>query len=277
MEEDRRSLWIIKQYAVTPDMPGNTRHFELGRRLVQRGYEVTIIATSFHYSQHREMRLEAGESWKAEEVDGVRFVWIRTFPFRGNDWRRVVHMLSFMLRTYRVGKRLPKLSSDIFRPDVILGCSIPPFAALSGYWLSKYYRARFFFEVGDLWPQTLIDMGALTEKNPVTKALQLLERFLYQHAEKIITPLPNASSYIQEYGVVKRKVIWLPNGVDFQSFNRPQRAKQPGQKFTVMYAGLHGRAQSLETLLEAAEIIQTQGYERIRLNCDCVSLPMILN
>jgi len=264
MKRGGKSVWIIKQYAVTPDMPGNTRHFELGRRLVQRGYEVTIIATSFHYSQHREMRLGKGEAWEAEEVDGVKFVWIRTFPFQGNDWRRVVHMLSFMLRSYRVGRRLPKLDSSISKPDLIIGCSVPPFAALAGCWLSRHYKSRFFFEVGDLWPQTLIDMGALSERNPITKLLQRLERFLYRRAERVLTPLPNARAYIQqECGIPKEKIVWLPNGSDTQSFDaRPPAGK--AEQFTVMYTGVHGHAQSLETLLEAAKIIQEQNDEAIK-------------
>lgn len=261
---ETQSIWIIKQYAVTPDMPGNTRHFELGRRLVQRGYDVTIFATSFHYSQHRDLRLRPEEYWKAEKIEGVKFVWLRTFPFYKNDWRRALHMLSFMYRAYRVGKKPPKLNTIIPAPDLIIGCSVPPFAALAGYWLSRHYGSRFFFEVGDLWPQTLIDMGALSERNPITMLLQRLERFLYQRAERILTPLPHAHTYIQERGIPLEKIVWLPNGADTQSFNTYSRTAGLDQQFTVVYAGVHGRAQGLETILQAAKVIQEQNYEAIR-------------
>jgi len=259
-----RSIWILKQYAVTPDMPGNTRHFELGRRLVQRGYDVVILATSFHYSQHRDLRLRPEEYWKIEEIKGVKFVWLRAFPFYRNDWRRVLHMLSFMFRAYRIGRKLPKLSARIPAPDLIIGCSVPPFAALAGYRLSRHYRSRFFFEVGDLWPQTLIDMGALSERHPITKLLRGLERFLYRRAECILTPLPHAHTYIQECGIPREKIVWLPNGADTQSFNTCPRTAGSDQQFTVVYAGVHGRAQGLETILQAAKIIQEQNYKAIK-------------
>jgi len=64
------NIWIFNQYAITPDMPGGTRHYDLGRELVRRGHQVTIFASSFHHYLHREMRLRPGERWKFEDADG---------------------------------------------------------------------------------------------------------------------------------------------------------------------------------------------------------------
>lgn len=258
----RTSVWIVKQYAVTPDLPGNTRHYELGRRLVERGYDVTVLASSFHYSQHRDVRLDAGESIKVEHVDGVEFVWIRCFPFYRNDWRRAVHMLDFMWRAYRVGRRLPRLRSAAGAPNVVLGCSVPPFAALAGYWLSRRFGCRFLLEVGDLWPQTLIDMGAVSERHPVARLLHRLEVFLYRRAERIITPLPNAARYIAQQGIAGERIVWIPNGVDIGAF--PVKEPADESDFVVMYAGVHGHAQSLETIVEAAGIVQRRGISAVR-------------
>ena len=257
-----KRVWIVKQYAVTPDLPGNTRHFELGRRLAERGYDITILASGFHYSQHRDIGLGTGESIRVERVDGVRFVWIRCFPFQRNDWRRVVHMLDFMWRAYWVGRRLPRRTGGTSAADVVLGCSVPPFAALAGYWLSRRFRSRFLLEVGDLWPQTLIDMGALSRRNPIARLLHRLEVFLYRRAERIITPLPNAAGYIARQGVEEDRVVWIPNGVDVKAFSTVEPAVS--SEFVVMYAGVHGHAQSLETIVEAAGIVQRRGISAVK-------------
>jgi len=259
---NRTSVYIVKQYAVTPDLPGNTRHYELARRLVERGYDVTILASSFHYSQHKDLRLADGESVRVEHVDGVKFVWIRSFPFYRNDWRRVMHMLDFMWRAYREGGKLARLRHAARTPDIVLGCSVPPFAALAGYWLSRRFGSRFLLEVGDLWPQTLIDMGAVSERHPIARFLHRLEVFLYRRAERIITPLPNAAGYIARQGIEEKRIVWIPNGVDVESFRVAKPAE--ASEFVVMYAGVHGHAQSLETLVEAAGIVQGRGIPEVR-------------
>jgi hypothetical protein len=67
-------------------------------------------------------------------------------------------------------------------------------------------------EVRDLWPQTIIDMGEMRERNPVIKVLQSLERFLYRKADRIITLLPLAHEHITSCGVPQEKIVWIPNG-----------------------------------------------------------------
>ena len=90
------NIWIFNHYAHPPDVPGGTRHYDFGKELVRRGHKVTIFATSYHHHLRREIRLKSGEKWKIEDINGVKFVWIRTFPYKDNDWRRVVNMVSYM-------------------------------------------------------------------------------------------------------------------------------------------------------------------------------------
>jgi len=118
------NLWIFNHYAITPDMPGGTRHYDLASELVHRGHKVTIFASSFHHGRYQEMKLAPNESWKVEDVDGIKFIWVKTFPYQRNNWRRVLNMVSYMLRAWSIGRRLPKLASEIERPDVVIGSSV---------------------------------------------------------------------------------------------------------------------------------------------------------
>jgi len=258
------NLWIFNHYAVMPDMPGGTRHYDLARELVRRGHQVTIFASSFHHSRHREMKLAPGEDWKIESVDDVKFVWLKTFPYRKNDWRRVLNMLSYMLQVWRIGCRLPRLSQEVKKPDVIIGSSVHLLAVLAAYWVAKHYRARFIMEVRDLWPQTIIDMCELSPRHSITKALQALEKFLYRRAERIITLLPRAHEYITACGVQRERIVWIPNGVDLSRFEDFEPAASSGEGFKVMYLGAHGQANALDVLIQAAKIVQNKGYQDIR-------------
>jgi len=257
------NLWIFNHYALTPDMPGGTRHFDLARELVRRGYQVTIFASSFHHNRHTEMRLARGEHWKMEDVEGVKFVWLKTFPYQKNNWRRVMNMLSYMLQAWWLGWRLPKLSTEIEKPDVIIGSSVHLLAVLAAYWVAKYYRARFIMEVRDLWPQTIIDMGKMSERNPVIKALQFLERFLYRKANRIITLLPLAHEYITSCGIPREKIVWIPNGVDLSRFEGVESPGSSDHEFKVMYLGAHGENDALDVLIQAAKIVQDRGFSDI--------------
>ncbi len=258
------SVWILNHYAVPPDMPGGTRHYELGRQLAKLGYDVTILASSFHHIQRRETKLTGKQSWRVEEIDGVRFVWLRTFPYQGNDWRRAFNMISYTARSYWTGRRLPKVSGTIPEPDVIIGSSVHLLAVVSADLLARHFDSSFVMEVRDLWPQTLVDMGKLSEHSLVTRLLRSLEKWLYRRAERIVVLLPKAGDYIAGLGIDRDKVRWIPNGVDLAAF--PSRPPQPSsnEQFTVMYVGAHGEANNLDLLLDAASQIQQKGYSRIQ-------------
>lgn len=258
------NIWIFNHYAITPDMPGGTRHYDLGRELVKRGHRVVIFASSFHHYLHREMRLKAGEQWKVEDVDGVTFVWVRTPSYWQNDRGRMRNMVVFMLRAWWLGQKLPKLAPEIGKPDVIIGSSPHLLTPLAAYRVAQRHRAKFIMEVRDLWPQTIIDMGGLSAHHPITKALQMLERFLYHRAERITTLLPLAYEYITGCGIPREKIVWIPNGIDLSRFDSAAMPAMSHEGFRVMYLGAHGQANALDVLLHAARVIQDHSYREIK-------------
>lgn len=261
----RLNLWILNHHAIAPDIPGGgLRHFAIGRELRKLGVDVTIIASSFNHTLKRETRLAEGETWKVETIEGVRFCWLRTTPYRRNNGRRVLGMLGYQMLATRLGKKLPGMEVGIPRPDVVLGSSVHLLAVQAARRLAKHYRARFLMEVRDLWPQTLIDMGALTERSALTWLLRRLEISLYRAAEQIITLLPQAADYIAPLGIEVGKIAWIPNGVDLSLFASASVKEGGGEGLTVMYMGAHGEKNALGVLLEAARQLQTEGEEGIR-------------
>ncbi len=258
------NIWIFNHYAHPPDLPGGTRHYDIGQELVKRGHRVAIFASSFHHYLHREVRLQPKEDWKIEDVNGVKFVWVRTPPYQRNDRRRVQNMIAFALRVWRLGRNIPKLAPEIKNPDVVIGSSPHLLTPLAAYGVARRYRVLFVMEVRDLWPQTIIDMGELSARHPIIKALQMLERFLYRRAERIITLLPLAHEYISGCGIPREKIVWIPNGVDLSKFALATNTYDSDEAFTVMYLGAHGQANALDVLLHAAKIVQDQSYQEIK-------------
>ena len=264
MADDQKAVWILNHFAKAPDMAGGTRHYSLARDLVERGYDVTIFATPFTHTLYRDrdIHLIEGERWKVQIVDGVRFVWLRTFPYQGNTWRRVVNMFSYMWASYRTGRACQRLIPEIPTPEVIIGSSVHLLAVLSAYYLAKYFHSHFIMEVRDVWPQALIDVGKLPERSVVTWAMRKLEHFLYKRAERIIVLLPGAVDYIANLDIPRERIVYVPNGVDLALFSQSlPRGDHSG--FRIMYLGSHGVVNGLDTLLDAIKLIQDQGYSDI--------------
>lgn len=165
-----------------------------------------------------------------------------------------------------VGKKIPAVNSDIKKPDVIIGSSPHLLTPLAAYRLARFFHIPFVFEVRDLWPQTLIDMGAIRSKNPVALVLKALEKFLYKRSDHIVTLLPLAHEYITPCGVQGEKISWIPNGVDLSRFNLETLTHKDHEGFTVMYLGAHGQANALDVLLDAAKIIQDSGIRGITIS-----------
>ncbi|MBS3975451.1 MAG: glycosyltransferase family 4 protein [Syntrophomonadaceae bacterium] len=239
-------------------MAGGTRHFDLGKELLKRGYQVVIFASGFEYVSRKYTKIGSKEMLRTEELAGVQFVWLNTFPHHKNDWRRVAGMVSYAFRVL-------KAASSFNKPDVVIGSNVHPLAVLAGWWLARKYQARFIFEVRDLWPQTLVDMGAIKETGLPARLLYAWEKFMCLKAEKVIVLMPGARQYYENRGVDPGKICWIPNGVDVEryrdttpfdpSIGAAQAIERHQEKFKVIYAGAHGQANGLEVAIEAAALI----------------------
>ena len=255
-------VWMVNQYAVTPDLPGGTRHYDLGVELAKRGFTVRVFASDTNLAVRRRTKLQSGQRYMVENRDGVEFVWVRSAEYDRNDWRRVWNMLSFAVGFLTIGSRLSRAS----RPQVVIGSSPHPFAALSARFLAARMGARFILEIRDLWPQALVDMGGIAETHPAIRLMRVLERYLYRSAHTIIALTPGSLQYLRKHGIAEERTALIPNGVHLGNF-RPilprgaARAKYLMHGFTIVYTGAHGPANSLHTVLEAAKLLDGESVE----------------
>ncbi len=256
-----KQVWLLNHYAKDPSDAGGTRHFHLAEHLQAFGWQTSIIAASVDHATGQQ-RLAANESHRLENLHGVPFLWINTPGYSGNGGGRVRNMLAY---TFAVLRR--QTTAKLPRPDVVIGSSVHPFAAVAGALLARRFKVPFIFEVRDLWPQTLIDMGRLQEGSFMTWALRKLELWLYRRAARIVVLLPLAWQYIVPLGIAKERVVWIPNGVDLSLFPRSVTEDAPdNEPFTLMYFGAHGQANGLDNVLKAmAQVQQMAVGQRIRL------------
>jgi Glycosyl transferases group 1. len=271
-ESGRNRVWIVNHYASTPDRPAGTRHFELARELVKRGHAVTIFAAGFGHQVGRERRLASGSLYRSEWFDGVRFVWLRTFPYRGNTWRRQLNMLSFLAAFVVVQTREKA-------PATVVGSTVHPFAAFGGWLVARLRGAEFVFEIRDLWPQTLVDLGAMRIGSSGERLLRALEAFLIRRATVVITLLPGMRDYLSERGLPVHHVVYIPNGANLTAFaasapvgDEPEEVTRSMQeitrlraegRFVLGYLGAFGRVNRVDVIVQAAAVADRRDPGRI--------------
>lgn len=251
-------IWIVNQYALPPSQPGGTRHHSLSYELIGRGHDVTLFTSNFSYLTHAEITDLKGALTQREIIDEVPYQWVSTPPYRGNAIGRMRNMISFGRRIRKIGMQLVR-SGKLPKPDVILGSNPQLFGVWGAQRLAKSLKVPFVFEVRDLWPQTLIDLGSISPSHPLVWFMSRLEKHLYDKASRIVSLLPGAVDYIAGRGVSPQKITWIPNGVDLRTVPDIQASASKDNSLTVMYAGAHGIPNGLDTLLDAAALLKQKS------------------
>ena len=248
-------ILLIHQVFMSNKEAGGTRHLELARFLVRRGHRFSIIASTVSYLTSQVLAHCRGRLFTHENIDGIT-VW-RAFTYakvHKSFVSRILSFLSFMFSSFVAGLRV----RDI---DIVLGTSPPIFQGISAYLLSRLRRVPFAFEVRDLWPDFAIEMGVL--RNPLLIQMsRWLEVFLYRRADLIIVNSPGFIPHLRRYAVPTEKIALVPNSVEVEMFNPADRGEEVRRelklddKFIVLYAGAHGPANDLYTLLLAAKLLE---------------------
>jgi glycosyltransferase involved in cell wall biosynthesis len=251
-------VWVFNHYAEAT-AGAATRTFDLARVLTGRGHEFTVFACSFsHYRLREEHLTRWWQVRRVEHHDGVRFIWLRGAPYRKNDWWRVLNMLQYAVLGFVSGLRAQP------RPDVVVGCSVHPLAAMVALAIARIHGSRFFVEVPDLWPQVLIDFGRLRARGLTARTLYWIEKLLYRRAERIIMLWRNTHNYVSRLGIDPAKIVWIPHAVDPARHSRTA-APPSSSPFTAMYLGSFVHSMALDTIVDAAVILRDRGRTDIRV------------
>ncbi|MFC3210895.1 glycosyltransferase family 4 protein [Planomicrobium okeanokoites] len=249
------NIWILNHYAVAPRTIGGTRHYDLASQLIKEGHRVRIFASSFNHFERRETVTYKKENFIDEIIDDVIFTWIKTPPY-GNPFKRLINISVFSFR-------LNKIMKDVLKreiPDLIIGSSVHPLTALIGLKNSKKVESLFYFEERDLWPQTFIDFGIISEKNIVSKVLFSIEKKLYRESDRVIFLFEKAHKYAISKGLYNKKPIYLPNGYNAERVSHLKESSELNgvlntfeNKKLCMYVGSFGEANHLTPLIELVE------------------------
>jgi glycosyltransferase involved in cell wall biosynthesis len=251
-----RILILTQYYPPETGAPQN-RLSDLAQRLTELGHKVTVLTALPNYPRGEIFRAYRGRVMTEENSAGINVIRTWIYATKNKSFlRRLLNYFSFVISSFALG--LWKIGPQ----DVVVVESPPLFLGISGVLLSVFKNARLVMNVSDLWPDSAIAMGILGNKSLI-RLSRWLEEFLYKRSFLITGQTRGIVENIRSRFADKR-VALITNGVDVEAFVLASQSDQKnpirrefgfGNKFVIGYAGLHGLAQGLETIIHAARLV----------------------
>ena len=269
-------LFFSHYYTPEVNAPAS-RTSEHCRAWARQGHDVTVVTCA---PNHPEGKIYPGyrNAWFGREtIDGVNVIRIWTLIAANEGFaRRILNYVSYLVSVILVLPWLPKA-------DVVVSTSPQFFCGLAGWFAHLYKRAPWVLEIRDLWPESIVAVGAM-KKGIVIRFLEWLETQAYRHAAAIVSVTRSFVPHIAERRGTAEGIAVIINGADLSAVVKTGDGgnirKELGLegKFVAAYVGTHGMAHGLGTILDAAELLKADkrfaflmvggGAEQARLEAD---------
>lgn len=232
-----------------------SRMAEHARAWTRAGHRVTIVTCAPNHPAGTLYPGYRNRLFQRETVDGVEVIRVWTWLAANEGFlQRIVNYVSYLLSVLLAMPRLP-------RADLMLSTSPQFFCGLAGF-LLKRRRRPWVLEIRDLWPESIIAVGAM-KRGLAIRAIEALETFAYRRADLVVSVTEGFVPHIRARRP-KGPIAIVKNGVDLALFAPPdsvaaeafKAAHGLSGKFVAAYVGTHGMAHGLDTLLDAAELLR---------------------
>lgn len=251
-----------------------SRTSEHCRQWVKDGHRVTVVTCAPNHPRGTVYPGYRNAIVAREEQDGITVIRVWTYVTANEGFlKRTLNYVSYMISAILVSPWLPKV-------DVVISTSPQFFNGLAGYVVSRIKGTPWVLEIRDLWPESILAVGAITNRT-IIRLLEWLELFAYRQADQIVPVTDAFQRYIQDKGIPAEKITVIKNGADL-SLYQPVNGNNPlttslrlENKFVAAYFGTHGMAHHLDTILDAAQhlrdhpdivlLLAGDGAERQRL------------
>jgi len=258
-----RILYLSQYFPPEPGAPA-ARVSELSKAWVEAGHEVTVLTAMPNHPTGVVPPEYRGKGFVREAWHGVDVcrTWIYAAANKGFAKRSLAYA-SYSASASMLGQwRVPE-------PDVVLATSPQLLCGAAGAAVAALKRKPFVLEVRDLWPESIVAVGALPRQHPVIKGLEVVEKSLYRAADHIVVVTDAFEENLAKRGVARRKLSVIKNGVDLTRFKPAPRETALRSrlgwagKFVCAYVGTHGMAHGLDAVLDAAKALLPDDRVRV--------------
>ncbi len=253
-------ILYFHQHFSTPRGSTGTRSYEMAKMLINNGHEVTMVCGSYG-GGNTGLNATFKNGRREGNVDEIHVIeYDLSYSNSDGFLKRTFLFLTFSFKG--IGIALTH------KYDIVFATTTPLTAGIPGVFARWLKRKRFVFEVRDLWPELPKAMGVIT--NPIILTLMsVLEWITYHSADKCIGLSPGIVQGIKDRGIKETNITLVPNGCDLNIFDKSSDKWRPegvsSSDFMAVFAGTHGKANGLESVLFAAQELKKRDIKNIKL------------
>jgi len=244
------NIVYIHQHFMTNKGKGGTRSYDVARYMVKAGHRVHMITGIYDISGIEPMpwyRL-----FRKEQADGIEITVCNVrYSNKLSGLKRTWAFLWFACLATIAALRVKK-------PDLVFATSTPLTVGIPGYIAALLKRVPFIFEVRDIWPESFVLSGWVSEKSLSVRLMAMLEAFCYRKAAKILLVSKGFEKRLIERGLDPSKLKTVLLGADGNMFVDVKRDEAFLDRYNLrgkmiaVFTGAHGKANGLDYIVEAA-------------------------
>lgn len=226
------------------------------RELVKQGFEVEVVTGFPNYPGGKIYPGFKQRLIQRELIDGVNVTRVPLYPSHGQSGiGRVINYVSFAATSLFYGLFFAK------RPDVIYAYHPPLTVGIAASFIRLFRRVPVVYDIQDMWPDTLKATGMFSNE----KLLSIVSRvcdWVYRRVDRLVVLSPGFKAILIERGVPESKIEIIYNWCaedQLTTGSGPAVSFSNASNFHILFAGNMGKAQALDSVLEAAEILQSRG------------------
>jgi colanic acid biosynthesis glycosyl transferase WcaI len=248
-----RILFVTQWFDPEPVFKG----LAFARELTRRGHQVQVLTGFPNYPGGKIYPGYRVRLLQRERIEGIDIIRVPLYPSHDRSAiGRILNYLSFALAATIVG---PFVTA---RADVIYAYHPPATVGLPALVLRTLFHAGLVYDIMDLWPDTVLATGMVTAKW-VIALLKAWCRFVYERADHLTVLSPGFRESLIDRGVAPGKITVIYNWCDEAhslagGHPPPARPREAPRNFLVVFAGTMGAAQSLDAVIDAADLLRVR-------------------
>lgn len=235
------------------------RPYYLAKEWIKMGHNVSIIAAEFSHLRRKNPRVT--EDFERREIDGINYYFFKTVKYTHNGGKRALSMCEFSSKLWKAAEKI----ATVINPQVVVASSTYPLDNYPANRIAKFAKCGKVYEIHDMWPATLIELGGLSPKHPFVKLLQAAEDYGYKNSDAVVSLLPFAKNYMVQHSLEPDRFNYIPNGISVADWQHPDKLPQKHAevladlkdkgKLIVCYFGGHALSNALDTILDSAKLV----------------------
>jgi len=227
------------------------------RELVKQGFEVEVVTGFPNYPGGKLYPGYKLRLMQREVIDGVQVTRVPLYPSHDQGAiGRVINYVSFAAASLVYALFAAR------RPNVVYAYHPPLTVGVAAALIRMFRRVPVIYDIQDMWPDTLRATGMFSNE----RALKVVSRvcdWVYRRMDQLVVLSPGFKNMLIERGVPESKIELIYNWCAEDSLNAPvgglpSAFPGPGT-FRILFAGNMGKAQALEAVISAAQLLQQKA------------------